>query len=37
MDKRLNVKITYRNSKMEPVSTQLYPLRDYTDMMRSDL
>ena len=35
--KHLNVKITYRNSKLEPVSTQLYDLKDYTDMLRNDL
>jgi len=33
----LGVKVTYRNAKLEPVSTQLYSLGDYTDMMRNDL
>lgn len=33
----LNVKVTYRNSKLEPVSTQLYSFDDYTDMLRNDL
>lgn len=37
MDKNLNVKITYRNSKLEPINTQMYSLKDYTDMMRNDL
>lgn len=37
MQSGLNVKVTYRNSKLEPVSTQLYSLEDYTEMMRNDL
>lgn len=37
MEKELNVKITYRNQKLEPVSTQLYTLEDYTGMLRNDL
>ena len=36
MENNFNVKITYRNAKLEPVSTQLYSLEDYTDMLRSD-
>lgn len=31
------VLITYRNSNMEPVSTHLYSLSEYTDMLRNDL
>lgn len=37
MKDNLGVKVTYRNARLEPVSTQLYPLRDYTDMLRNDL
>lgn len=37
MRKDLHVKITYRNQKREPVSTQLYSLEDYTNMQRNDL
>ena len=37
MKKNLNVKITYRNSRLEPVNTQLYSLSDYTGMLRSDI
>lgn len=33
----LNVKITYRNARLEPVDTQMYSLSDYTEMMRNDL
>lgn len=37
MSENYGVKITYRNSRLEPVSTQLYPFDDYVDMLRSDL
>ena len=37
MSKDLNVKITYRNARLEPVNTQLYPLKDYTELLRNDL
>ena len=35
--KKCNVLVTYRNSRLEPVHTELYSLRDYTDLMRTDL
>lgn len=37
MQSNLMVKVTYRNARLEPVSTQLYALEDYTDMLRNDL
>lgn len=37
MQKDLYVRITYRNANLDPVNTQMYELKDYTDMMRNDL
>lgn len=37
MGKNMNVKITYRNAKLEPVSTHLYSVKDYCDMLRGDM
>lgn len=37
MNNSLDVKITYRNSNLDPVSTRIYPLEDYTAMLRNDL
>ena len=37
MDDERMVVITYRNSKLEPVSTQAYTLEEYTGMLRNDL
>lgn len=36
MKDSLNVKITYRNAKLEPVSTQFYSIEEYTHMLRND-
>lgn len=37
MDKDIHVKITYRNSKLEPVCTEVYGLQEYTGMIRQSL
>lgn len=37
MKNNLGVKVTYRNARLEPVSTQLYSIQDYADMLRNDL
>ena len=37
MENNLDVKITYRNAKLDPISTQIYPIEDYTAMLRNDL
>jgi len=33
----LGVKVVYRNKEMEPVYTKTYSLKEYTDMLRTDL
>lgn len=37
MDEKIHVKITYRNSKLEPVCTEVYGLHEYTGMIRQGL
>lgn len=33
----MNVKVEYRNAKMELISEQIYDLTDYTAMLKADL
>ena len=33
----LKVKVVYRDRNLNPTSEQVYPLRDYADMLRLDL
>lgn len=37
MEKKLSVKVTYRNAQLEPVHTESYELSDYTAMLRNDI
>lgn len=37
MDKQLGVHVVYRNEKLEPVYEMSYTLKEYTDMLRTDL
>lgn len=37
MEKNLGVKIVYRNKKLEPVYETTYSLRDYAEMIRTDI
>lgn len=37
MKNDLSVKVTYRNSRMEPIDTRLYSLDEYTTMLKTDL
>lgn len=36
-EKRLGVKVVYRNKEMEPVYTKTYSLDEYVDMVKTDL
>lgn len=37
MEKKLGVKVVYRNEKLDPVYEMTYSLKEYTDMLRADL
>ena len=37
MEKKLGVKVIYRNEKLDPVYEMTYSLKEYTDMLRADL
>ena len=36
-DMKLGVQVVYRNKDMEPVYSKTYSLKEYTDMLRTDL
>ena len=36
-DKKLGVKVVYRNKDMDPVYTKTYSLEEYTEMLRTDM